>query len=300
LSEPQEIDDGDVVRVDTELVTLNVSVVDRATSRGLLGLAQGDFKIYEDGAEQQIAHFESASAPFNLVLVIDLSGSTKDKLKLIREAALRFVDAARPEDSIAVITFAGTAVLVSPLTTDREALHRRINAIETAQGDTKLYDALNFAMTDALRDVGTTRRTAIVVMSDGLDGTLPSVHGDGSRLSYNETLSQIREFDGVVYSLWVDTEYESLSDKDTQPEDFDAGHDHMSELAEAGGGLFYEVDKLADLAGAYERVVADIGTVYSLSYHPANNVRDGKWRAIRVRVARPNAVARGKSGYYAK
>ncbi|MBV9958171.1 MAG: VWA domain-containing protein [Acidobacteria bacterium] len=300
LTAPEEIDEGDVIRVDTELVTLNVSVVDRATSRGLLGLAQSDFKIFEDGAEQPITHFESASAPFNLVLVIDLSGSTKDKLKLIRDAALRFVDAARPEDSIAVITFAGTAVLVSPLTTDREALHRRINAIESAQGDTKLYDALNFAMTDALKDVGTSRRTAIVVMSDGLDGTLPSVHGDGSRLSYNEILSQIREFDGVVYSLWVDTEYESLSEQDTQPEDFDAGHDRMAELAEAGGGLFYEVDKLEDLAGAYERVVADIGTVYSLSYHPSNNVRDGKWRAIRVRVTRPNAVARGKSGYYAK
>jgi VWFA-related protein len=300
LSEPQEIDEGDVVRVDSELVTLNVSVVDRATSRGVVGLTQGDFKIYEDNAEQQIGHFESSSAPFNLVLLIDLSGSTKDKLKLIRSAAEHFVEAARPEDSIAVITFAAAPTLVSPLTTNREALRQRINSIETAQGDTKLYDALNFAMTDALKDAGTSRRTAIVVLSDGLDGTLPSVHGDGSRLSYNEILSRIREFDGVLYALWVDTEYESLSDKDTQPEDFDAGHDRMAEMADEGGGLFYEVGKLEDLAGAYERVVADIGTVYSLSYRPTNEARDGKWRAIRVKVARPNAVARGKRGYYAK
>jgi VWFA-related protein len=299
-TEPQEIDDGDVVRVDTELVTLNVSVVDRATSRGLVGLTQNDFKIYEDNTEQQIGHFESSSAPFNLVLLIDLSGSTKDKLKLIRAAAARFVEAARPEDSIAVITFASAPTLVSRLTNDREALRQRINSIETAQGDTKLYDSLNFAMTEALKDAGTSRRTAIVVMSDGLDGSLPSVKGDGSAMSYNEVLSQVREFDGVLYALWVDTEYESLSEKDTQPEDFDAGHDRMAEIADAGGGLFYEVDKLEDLAGAYERVVADIGTVYSLSYHPANTLRDGKWRAIRVKVTRPNAVARGKSGYYAK
>lgn len=299
-TEPQEIDEGDVVRVDSELVTVNVSVVDRATSRGVVGLAQSDFKIYEDNAEQQIGHFESSSAPFNLVLLIDLSGSTKDKLKLIRAAAERFVEAARPEDSIAVITFAAAPNIVSPLTTDREALRQRINSIETAQGDTKLYDALNFAMTDALKDAGTSRRTAIVVLSDGLDGSLPSVHGDGSRMSYNEILSQIREFDGVLYALWVDTEYESLSDKDTQPEDFDAGHDRMEQMADEGGGLFYEVEKLEDLAGAYERVVADIGTVYSLSYRPTNEVRDGKWRAIRVKVARPNAVARGKRGYYAK
>lgn len=299
-TEPQEIDEGDVVRVDSEVVTLNVSVVDRATSRGLVGLTQNDFKIYEDGTEQQIGHFESSSAPFNLVLLIDLSGSTKDKLKLIRAAAERFVEAARPEDSIAVITFAAAPALVSRLTNDRATLRQRVNSIETAPGDTKLYDSLNFAMTEALKDAGTSRRTAIVVMSDGLDGSLPSVKGDGSAMSYNQVLSQVREFDGVVYALWVDTEYESLSEKDTQPEDFDAGHDRMSELADAGGGLFYEVDKLEDLAGAYERVVADIGTVYSLSYRPANNVRDGKWRAVRIKVTRPNAVARGKSGYYAK
>lgn len=296
----QEVDEGDVVRVDTELVTLNVSVVDRATSRGLMGLVQSDFKIFEDGVEQEIKHFESSNAPFNLVLLIDLSGSTKEKLTLIRDAAQHFVDAARPEDSIAVITFAAQPVVVSRLTNDRRVLRQRISTIETAPGDTKLYDSINFAMTDALKDASGSRRSAIVVLSDGLDGTLPSVKGDGSALSYSEVLSQIREFDGVMYTLWVDTEYVSLSDKDTQPEDFDAGHDRMAEMADAGGGLFYEVAKLEDLAGAYERVVADIGTVYSIAYRPTNDIRDGKWRAIRVKIIRPNAVARGKSGYFAK
>lgn len=299
LSEPQEIDEGDIVRVDTELVTLNVSVIDRATSRGLMGLAQNDFKIFEDGVEQQIGHFETSAAPFNLVLLVDVSVSTKDKLDLIRLATQHFVDAARPADSIAVIAFANSPEIVSPLTNDRAALRQRISTMKSAPG-TKLYDSIHFVMTDFLKDAGRMRRTAVVVMSDGLDGTLPSVTGDGSSLSYPEVLSQIREFDGVLYSLWVDTEYESLSDKDTQPEDFDTGHDRMAEMADAGGGLFYEVAKLEDLGDAYERVVADIGTVYSLSYRPANSVRDGKWRAIRVKVGRSNAVARGKSGYYAK
>ncbi|MGA9994865.1 MAG: hypothetical protein WBP93_05595, partial [Pyrinomonadaceae bacterium] len=102
------------------------------------------------------------------------------------------------------------------------------------------------------------------------------------------------------YSLWLNTEYEALSDKDVQPETFDLAYDRMKELAEEGGGIFYEVEKLEDLAGAYERVVADLGTVYSLSYRPTNKARDGKWRAIRLAVSRPNAVARGKRGYYAK
>ena len=297
---PQEVDDDDVIRVDTELVTLNVSVVDRGTSRGLAGLTQPDFKLYEDGVEQQIAHFDAAGAPFNLVLLIDLSGSTHEMVEIIRAAALRFVEATRPSDSIAVITFAGTVNLVSPLTSDRAALRQRLNAMDTLPGDTKLYDSTEFAMKEALKGARSTRRTAVIVLSDGLDGTLPSVRGDGSvTISYKEVLDHIREFDGVLYSIWVNTEYESLSPEDTQPEDFDAGHDHMKEMADAGGGMFYEVERLDDLAGAYERVVADLGTVYSLGYRPSNKLRDGKWRSIRVAVARPNAVARGKRGYYA-
>ncbi len=296
---PQEVDESDVIRVDTELVTTSVSVVDRGTNRGLAGLTQSDFKLYEDGVEQQVAHFDSSAAPFNLFLLIDLSGSTREVVNLIRGAALRFVDAARPSDRIAVITFAGTPVLVSRLTNDRDALHRRINAIEQPHGSTKLYDSLAFTMGRVLKDSGDSRRNAIVLMSDGLDSSLPNAGGEGSKLSYKELLGRVREFDGVLYTLWLNTEYESLSPLDVQPETFDAAYDRMKELAEAGGGMFYEVEELQDLAGAYERVVADLGTVYSLTYRPANKLRDGKWRTIRVAVARPNAVARGKRGYNA-
>lgn len=299
LTSPQEIDEGDVVRVDTELVTLNVSVVDRGTNRGLKGLAESDFKLFEDGKQQQIAHFESANAPFNLILLIDLSTSTQEKIGLVRQAALRFVNAARPADRIGIITFANTFVVVSQPTTDREALRERINAIQQPKGSTKLYDALAFTMDEFAKLAKDQRRNAIILMSDGLDSTLPNVSGEGSKLDYKELLSRVREFDGVLYTLWLDTTYEPLSDLDIQDETFDLAYDHMEELAEAGGGLFYEVEKLEDLADAYERVVADLGTVYSLSYRPTNRVRDGRWRAIRVNVTQPNAVARGKRGYYA-
>jgi VWFA-related protein len=298
-NEPQEIDEGDIVRVDTQLVTLNMSVVDRGTSRGLVGLVQNDFKIYEDGKEQEIARFDSAAAPFNLVLLIDLSGSTREVVNLIKGAALRFVAAARPSDHIAVITFANTPVIVSRLTSDRDALRQRINAIVEPKGSTKLYDSIGFTMDEILKDVKDSRRNAIVLMSDGLDSTFPNVSGEGSALDYKELLNRVREFDGVFYALWLDTEYEALSPQDVQPETFDLAHDRMKELAEAGGGMFYEVSELSNLAGAYERVVADLGTLYSLSYRPTNNLRDGKWRSIRVNVSRPNAVARGKHGYFA-
>lgn len=295
----EEVDEGDIVRVDTELVTLNVSVVNRGNNRGVADLTQKDFKLYEDGAEQEISHFDSAAAPFNLVLLIDLSGSTKQVVSIIRNAALRFVAAARPADRIAVVTFANTPLVVSRLTSDRGALRERINSIVEPQGSTKVYDSIAFTMEDVLKDAGPSRRNAIVLMSDGLDSTLPNVTGDGSVMEYRELLGRVQEFDGVFYSLWLDTEYEALSELDVQPETVDLAHDRMKELSEAGGGMFYEVEKLEDLAGAYERVVADLGTLYSLGYRPTNNVRDGKWRAIRIAVARTGAIARGKRGYYA-
>ena len=295
-----DIAEGDVIRVDSQLVTLNISVIDRGTNRGLLGLRQSEFKLFEDGQEQRIVQFESSAAPFDLVLLIDLSGSTREVVKLIRAAAVRFVEAARPADRIAVITFAGEANVVSALTADRDLLRQRIETIDTARGDTKLYDATNFAMDAVLKDAKKSRRTAIVLMSDGLDGTIPGVSGQqGSKISYRETLRNIQEFDGVLYTLWLNTEYKAMSPLDTQPEAFDAGHDRMKEMADAGGGVFYPVERLTDLAGAYEQVVADLGTMYSLAYRPSNNARDGKWRAIRIGINRTNAVPRGKRGYYA-
>lgn len=298
---PQEISENDVIRVDTELVGLNVSVVDRGTNRGINGLTKEDFRLYENNAAQQIAHFESASAPFNLVLLVDLSGSTATVVELIKSAALHFVDAARPFDRIGVITFAGGQVVVSPLTSDHEALRQRIRAIQRPEGSTKLYDSVGFAIDEVFRESRDSRRNAIVVISDGLDSVLPNVTGEGSTMSYEEMIRRAKEFDGVIYTIWTDTQtYQPLSPLDIQQETFDLAHDQMKELSEAGGGAFYECEKLADLAGAYDRVVADLGTLYTLAYRPTNKIRDGSWRAIRVTVNRPNTVARGKRGYFAK
>jgi VWFA-related protein len=298
---PQEISENDVIRVDTELVGLNVSVVDRGTNRGVNGLAKEDFRLYENNAAQQIAHFESASAPFNLVLLIDLSGSTATVVELIKSAALHFVDAARPFDRIGVITFAGGQVVVSPLTSDHDALRQRIRAIQRPEGSTKLYDSVAFAIDEVFRESKDSRRNAIVAISDGLDSVLPNVTGEGSTMSYDEMIRRAKEFDGVIYTIWTDTQtYQPLSPLDIQQETFDLAHDQMKELAGAGGGAFYECEKLDDLAGAYDRVVADLGTLYTLAYRPTNKIRDGSWRAIKVTINRPNTVARGKRGYFAK
>lgn len=297
---PEEVSEDDVIRVDTELVSVNVSVVDRSTSRGVNNLRKEDFRLQEDNVAQELLHFESSSAPFNLVLLIDLSGSTAKVIDLIKSAASHFVDAARPFDRIGVITFAGDQAVVSPLTTDRAVLHRRISEIRKPDGSTRLYDSLSFAMNEVFRQAKDSRRNAVVVISDGLDSVMPNVTGEGSRLSYQEVLRQAREFDGVIYTIWTETQnYEPLSPGDIQQETFDLAHDQMKEIADEGGGAFYECFKLEDLAGSYDRVVADLGTLYTLSYRPTNKVRDGSWRAIRVNVNRSGAVARAKRGYYA-
>jgi VWFA-related protein len=299
---PQEVDEDEVVRVESDLVTLNVSVVDRASGRGLHGLEVTDFHIYEDNVEQKVEHFETAEAPFDLLLLLDLSGSTARVTDTIRAAARRFVAATRPQDRVGVIAFAGDVAVVSPLTSDRARLGASLDRLAPPKGDTRLHDSLAYALDFLERGADPARRRALIVMSDGLDSTLPNVTGVGSNVSYEEVRSRVQEFDGVVYAVWTNTEYyEAFSPEDIQPETFDLAHDHMEGLAEAGGGSFYEVEKLEDLAGAYERVVADLGTVYGLTYRPTNKRRDGSWRAIKVRLPRRNdAVARGRRGYFAK
>jgi VWFA-related protein len=299
---PQEVEEDEVVRVESDLVTLNVSVVERASGRGLQGLSASDFRVYEDRVEQTVEHFEASEAPFDLLLLLDLSGSTSRVTDTIRAAARRFGAVTRPQDRVGVIAFSGSAAVVSPLTSDRARLNASLERMAPPGGDTRLHDSLAYALDFLERSADPARRRALIVMSDGLDSTLPNVTGVGSRVSYEEIRSRVQEFDGVIYSVWTNTEfYEAFSPEDIQPETYDLAHDRMKELAEAGGGLFYEVEKLEDLAGAYERVVADLGTVYSLSYRPTSKRRDGAWRAIHIRLPRrPDAVARGRRGYFAK
>lgn len=295
---PLEVDEGDVIKVETDLVTLNASVVERATGRVITGLTQADFKLEEDGVEQKIVHFETTNAPFDLLLLIDLSGSTAKVTDIIRAATTRFVSATRPQDRVAIIAFSGTTTIVSPFTSNKSALTTAINSMQSPQGDTKLYDAINSALDYIDKESISTRRKAIIVMSDGLDSNLPNVTGTGSILPYKTIYSRAQEFDGMIYCIWTNTEYEALSPLDIQPETFDLAYDQLYDLSEAGSGLFYEVGKLEDLAGIYEKVISDLGTVYSLSFNPTNKGRGGRLRQVRLRLpTKPGAVARTKQSY---
>ncbi|HEX8458651.1 MAG TPA: VWA domain-containing protein [Pyrinomonadaceae bacterium] len=295
---PLEVDEDDVITVETDLVTLNASVVERTTGRVITGLKREDFKLEEDGVEQKIEHFETVNAPFDLLLLIDLSGSTAKVTDIIRAATKRFVSATRPQDRVAIIAFSGSATVVSSFTSNKPALTTAVNSMQSPQGDTKLYDAINYALDYLDKESIAARRKAMIVMSDGLDSNLPNVAGSGSILPYKAIYNRAQEFDGMIYCIWTNTEYEAHSPLDIQPETFDLAYDQLYDLSEAGSGLFYEVEKLEDLAGIYEKVIYDLGTVYSLSFNPTNKGRDGRLRQVHLHLpSKPGAVARTKKSY---
>ena len=154
----------ETLRVETELVDLNVSVFSRDPSRPVGALQQRDFAVLEDGVPEEISFFASAATPFDLVLLIDLSGSTADKLDLIRKSAVRFVEAARPMDRISVVAFTDLPFVVSPLTADRKQLIERIKKIEKPRGGTNFWDSLRFVLKNVFGEKDTARRQAVVVM----------------------------------------------------------------------------------------------------------------------------------------
>src|SRR5438045_2603935 len=200
----------DVLRIDTDLVKLNVSVFNRKGAQLPASLQQKDFAVLDNGELQEISFFASNEAPFDLVLLLDLSGSTADKIGLIRKSSKRFVDAARPVDRVAIVTFTADVEVVSTLTSDHEGLSKSIDKIDKPQGGTNFWDALRFVLEHVLgQSRAEKRRSAVVVMTDGVDNALPDVIGDGSSTSFEELMEIMRRFETIVLPIYLDTEKEA-------------------------------------------------------------------------------------------
>ena len=292
----------DTVRVDTDLVNLNVSLFGVNVSQRAPALEQKDFTVFENGVRQEISFFASAQTPFDLVLLLDLSGSTADKIDLIRKSSKHFVAASRPNDRIAIATFTTDVRVVSLLTLDHQALAKKIDQIEKPRGGTNFWDALRFCLEHILsQSRAENRRSAVVVMSDGVDNALPDVAGDGSTTTFSELLGIVRNSDTVVLPVYLDTEVETLKQRRATPRTFELARESLTELAAASGNQLYRARKVKDLNGVYEQVMRDLATVYSIGYRPINRERDGTWRSVTVRlIDRPEVGIRAKAGYYAK
>ena len=291
----------DTVRIDTDLVNLNVSIASRNASSTSLKLEQRDFAIFENGVPQEISFFASSDAPFDLVLLLDLSGSTSDKIGLIRKSARRFVDAARPADRIAIFTFADEIQVVSKLTADHKALRKSIEYIDKPSGGTSFWDALRFVLEHvAGQSRAESRRSAVVVMTDGIDNALPDVYGDGSTTSFEDLLKIVQRWDTIVLPIYLDTEKE-MDRHGTLKVAYAMARRQLALLAAESGNEIYRARKLKDLEGVYEKVIRDLSMVYSIGYRPANHVRDGSWRTVKIELAgHPDLAVRAKRGYYGK
>jgi VWFA-related protein len=297
-SEPKELD---TIRVDSNLVDLKVSVISLGPQTSPVSLEQKDFQVFEDGLQQQISFFAAADTPFDLVLLLDLSGSIAQKIKLIRRSAKRFVEATRPIDRVAVVTFTNGPIVASGLTADREQLKHAIDNIKKPAGGTNFWDSLRFVVEAMFRPTQELRRKAIVVMTDGVDNALPDVYGDGSVTSFSDLLNIVRTSETLVYPIYVDTEQEEARLHRTPRTAFAMARVQLQQLSQACGTLVYPVSELKDLDKVYERVIHDLSTVYSIGYKPTNSFKDGSWRNVTVKLLeRPDLSARAKNGYFAK
>ena len=289
----------EVLRIDTDLVNLNVSVFSRNPSQTATLLQQRDFAVFENGEPQEISFFASAETPFDLVLLLDLSGSTSDKIGLIRKSAKRFVDAARPADRVAIITFTADIEVVSNLTSDHKALRKSIDDIEKPTGGTNFWDALRFVLEHVLgKSRAEKRRSAVVVMTDGVDNALPDVFGEGSLSTFDELMQVVRSTDTIVLPIYLDTEKEA-NYRSTPKSAYVLARLQLASLAAESGNTVYQARKVKDLEGVYEQVIWDLGTVYSIGYRPLNRVADGSWRTITVKlIGHSELGVRARHGYY--
>src|ERR1700716_414965 len=230
----------DTISIDTDLVNLNVRVVNRNAALAAGHLEQKDFAVFENGAPREIQFFASEDAPFDLVLLLDLSGSTSDKIGLIRKSAKSFVDAARPADRIAIYTFSSDLLVVSKLTNDHNALKKSIGDIEKPFGGTNFWDALRFVLEHVVGQSRVEhRRSAVVVMTDGVDNALPGVYGDGSATSFEDLLKIVQHSDTIVLPIYLDTEKET-DRRGTLKEAYALARQQLATLAAESGNVIHQ------------------------------------------------------------
>jgi VWFA-related protein len=275
-------DDDDVVRVNTELVVLNVTVTDKS-GQYVKGLKKSDFKVYEDGVEIQpnmIASFSLHESPYAAVVLLDSSGSMEARFSLARSAAIRFLDGLRPEDVAAVYRFDSKVERVQEFSGGRD-LAPIVYAIH-AKGMTTLNDAI----VEASRRL-TERpevRKAIVVLSDGMDTF--------SKASNDKAVESALAIGASIYAV-------DMSTLDIAGSSRRQSAASLKGFAEKTGGRFIETPGGPALRDAFTGIAEELGHQYTISYRPVNKKRDGKWRALEVKVSREDLTVRTRKGYKA-
>lgn len=311
-------DPDDVVRTDTSLVQLNVGVVD-PRGRAVTSLSRNDFTVFEDGVKQQILHFEPTDAPFSLVLLLDTSGSTINFRPQMKSAAVRFLDALAAEDRVAVIQFNAKVKALTGFTTDRKKTGYAIENRAEGAGETHLYEALKYALSELDKE-GNQRRKAIVVMTDGLDTQLRN--SDRPLLARANTDQEaVASIDAKASSALngvltaADRQGVSIFPLALPSGDprrlplpdpvitgiYSAARTRLQSLADRTGGRLNEIQRLDQMARLYAEVAAELRTLYTVAYQPrSDRSLRGKWHEIKIEVGQPELIVRTRPGYYGR
>jgi len=275
-------DDDDVVRVNTDLVVLNVTVTDKA-GQYVKALKASDFKVYEDGVEvpgKMITSFSLQESPYAAVVLLDSSGSMEARFSLARSAAIRFLDGLRPEDVAAVYRFDSKVERVQEFSGGRD-LAPTAYAIR-AKGMTTLNDAIvEAAKTLADRPE---HRKAIVVLSDGMDTF--------SKASSEKAVESALAVGASIFAVDM-ASLEIAGSANRQS----AGQ--LKAFAEKTGGRFVSTPGGPALRDAFAGIADELGNQYTISYRPINKKRDGKWRTLEVKVQQQDLTVRTRKGYRA-
>jgi Ca-activated chloride channel family protein len=309
-----QIDDDTPITVDSSVVRLNVGVADRK-GRPVTDLARENFSIFEDGVKQSIQRFEPVVAPFSVVMILDMSGSTLGFRETIRQSASRFVDALAPEDRVAVIEFYDKVNLRNDFTTDRRIIGNSI-AVANGRGKTQLYKALDLAL-NKLAGEGK-RRKAIIVLTDGVDTPMRDTDRDFlQKVGETEILTALKpetnpslnrvlnkaDVQGVtIFPLALPTgDPSKLADPTPiQVAMYQAARSRLKIIADRTGGTLNTINRLEDMGRLYASVAAELRTLYTIEYQSTNEKRDGKWREIKIEVNNADLISKTRQGYFAK
>lgn len=271
--------DDDVIKIDSSIVVLNVAVAD-ATGYAVSGLEQKQFRVFEDGVEQQIVSFGTEETPFAAVILLDTSGSMEERVTLARAAAIHFLDGLRYNDNVAIYNFQSKIELVQDFSNSRNLREQAFDL--KADGMTVLNDAIYKAA--QLLSTRAEKRRAIIVLSDGADTR--------SGRSSDAALKAAILANATIYSV-------DMAPMKTGGGDRMQNQGVLKNFAEKTGGKFVATPGGIAMRDAFKRIVEELGQQYTVAYQPSNTTKDGKWRAIEVRVARPNLAIRTRKGYNA-
>ena len=274
------------------MVSMSVAVSDSG-GRPMLDLGKDDFIVEERGRRQEIRVADPEESPFNLAVLLDLSGSTATDLDHMRQATRRLIELARPNDRVALYAMTeGMFNRLTPLTSDRGALTQRLRRLPYPIGGSPLWDTIVLAYDDELAALSG-ERNALVVISDGIDNRI-SGHNAPSMMPASRLIKAAGEMDTRIYPIFL------LSGERFGRNWSTKARKRMESLAQKTGGRLFTARSVADIEPVLPHLARELRSVYEIAYYPADQEFDGSWRRVTIKVNAPGAQVRARPGYFAE